>query len=444
VTIRARLRERRTLENPNIPLSSSNIVTYLGGGVRTLAGVDISEDSALRNMAVWRAVNLVAGTIAGFSIRTYRPRPGPPTPRGEREEIDVPLFQGEAYPDLSWFEWKEQTLGHLLLWGNSYSLKIRTEGGDRVVRLLPIEPARVSVKRGPSSAVNPSGKTFTITGMNLEPLTPAEVLHIPAFGYDGIRGLSPIQYARNAIGVGIAAEEVAAKMFDSGLLNAGYIQAETELTDEQAEQIKQRWRDKIAGVVRSYEVAVLANGLKYTPATIPPKDAQWLEARQFAVEEIARLYGVPADLLMDNSATGNTNVEDRATAFVKFGLQPWVDRLEDRMSHQLCPAGVIVEMDMENLLRGDSAVRSQNTANAVAAVGTLIRSGYDPAESLAAMGLPPITHLGLLPVTLQKEEVFEADAEAAKQEAEDPPAEDPAEDQTGEGEVSGGAADAVA
>lgn len=379
-------RYARSLENPSIPLSSASIIEYLGGGYRTLAGIDVSEDSSLRNMAVWRAVNLIAGTIAGFPLRTYRNRATPGSPKGQREEVELSLFQGDAYPDLSWFEWKEISLTHALVWGNSYSLKIPNEAGNRVARLLPIEPSRVTVERGPQSRLNPSGKRFRIEGMGGPPLTPGEILQVPGFGYDGLRGLSPIGYAKQAVGTAIAAEQVAAKLFDSGLLNGGFIQAERELTKPEADTIKQRWRETVAGVVRSYEVAILAQGLKYTPATIPPKEAQWIEARQFGIQEIARLFGVPADMLMDNSATGNTNVVDRATAFVKFGLQIWVDRFEERLTSHLCPAGTTVELSMDNLLRGDSQMRAAfYTAALNPQTGWMVRN-----EVRALEGLPPL------------------------------------------------------
>lgn len=414
---------RTSLERPSVPLSAANIVEYLGGGQRTLAGVEVSETTALRNMAVWRAVNLISGSIAGFPIQTFRDRQTPSSPKGQREEVTLPLFQGEAYPDLSWFEWLELTTAHLLLWGNSYSLKIRNEAGDKVARLMPIEPSSVSVKRGPQSRRNPSGKLFQVSGVGQEPLTPAEIMHIPGFGYDGLAGLSPISYARQAIGTAIAAEDVAAKLFDSGLLNGGFIQAERELTPAEAKAVKQSWREKVAGVVRSYEVAILSQGLKYIPATIPPKDAQWLEARQFGVEEIARLYGVPADLLMDNSATGNTNVEQRAAAFVKFGLNTWVNRLEHRMSWHLCPAGTTVTLDMSTLLRGDALTRAQVWASAKA-------TGWMTVDEIRAEeDLPPL-----------EEEPEDPAEEEPPAEEEEPPAEE-GPDEEGDDE---GTADAAA
>jgi HK97 family phage portal protein len=377
---------RRYLDRRAIPSSSATLANILGFGSRTLAGVEVSETTALRNMAVLRAVALNADTIAGFPIRTYRDRADSTSPAGIRNEVHLPLFQGEAYPDVTWFEWKELTLVHLLLWGNAYSLKVRNEGGDRVARVLPIHPGTVDVRRQDPRRTpgNPSGKEFRLAGQE-DWLSPAEVMHIPGLGYDGVKGLSPIGLARQAIGVAVAAEEVAAKLFDSGLLNGGVLEAQRDITEDEAKAAKQGWRDRVSGIVRTWEVAIVGSGFKYIPATIPPREAQWLEARQFGVQEVARLYGTPPDLLMDNSATGNTAADQRAQSLVKFGLQHWVDRLENRMSTHLCPAGTILQLEMGNLLRGDATGRSAYyTAALDPDKGWMTR-----AEVRAAENLPP-------------------------------------------------------
>lgn len=340
------LRSKRNLENPAIPISAASIVQYLGAGGRTPAGVDVSEESALRNVAVWRAVTLTSGTVASFPIHVFREM------NGFTEEIPSELFKDPMHPEVTWYEGIEFLTMSILTWGNAYALMVRNEAGDRVVRLLPIHPARVTVTRQRPTTFNPSGKLFEISGMG-EPLTSDEIMHIPGFSYDGLVGLSPIQVGKNAIGVGIAAEEVAASLFDSGLLNGGILQATTELTDEQAEQVKQRWRDKTKGLVRAYEIALLSAGFNYIPATIPPEDAQWLETRRFSVEEIARLFGVPPALLFEYGSTGNIEADKLGMQWVRFGLQGLVNRIEDRLSLHLLPRGQFCRFMLDSLLRGD-------------------------------------------------------------------------------------------
>lgn len=332
--------------------SHGRLIELLGGGTGTQAGVFVSDQGALRQMAVWRAVNLTAGTVAGLPIEVFRDMPD-----GVRQKLDPPLFKGEAFPDLGWPEFVETQLLHLLLTGNAYALKILNEAGTAVVRLLPLQPESVDVERGRQTPLNPSGKLFRIEGMD-EVLTPLEVLHVPGLSYDGLKGLSPIAHAREAVGASLAAERVAARMFDSGLLMGGILQAEVDLDDDQADEIKQRWRERTSGITQAHEIAIVSQGLSFQSTQMPPKDAQWLEARNYGVQEIARLYGVPADLLMENSATGNVNVEQRALFWVKFGLRHWVKRLESRYSAHLVPRGQKVKFNLDALLRGDTMTQA--------------------------------------------------------------------------------------
>lgn len=334
--------------------SHGKLIELLGAAPPTASGVTVSEQGALQQMAVWRAVQLIAGTVADLPLEVFRDRPD-----GEREKLAPSLFKGDPFPDMTWPEFMETQLVHLLLNGNAYALKVLNEAGTSVVRLLPIEPGSVEVLRGKQTPLNPSGKRFKIGDGQQETLTPNEVLHIPGLSYDGLAGMSPVAAARESIGTALAAENVAARMFDSGLKMGGIIQAEVDLSDEQAQEVKERWREKTAGLVRAHEVAIVSKGLSFQPTQLPPKDAQWLEARNFGVQEIARLYGVPADLLMENSATGNVNVEQRALYWVKFGLRHWVRRVESRYTQHLVPRGQFVELNMDGLLRGDSLTQAQ-------------------------------------------------------------------------------------
>jgi HK97 family phage portal protein len=342
----------RSVEGP-FPLTGGRILELLGG-TPVHAGVTVSEQSALGVTAVYRAVSIIAGSVAALPMRSFRDRDD------GREDLGAPWFEQEPYPDVSPFQYKELVLTDLLLWGNHYSLKVRSENGDRILRLLRIPPWQVSVKRERSTGLNPSGKLYSCAGAGA-PYTPWELLHVPGLGYDGLVGLSPISLARQAIGLAVAAEEYGARLFGSGALMSGILTTDQALPDEAtAEALKARWKAKIAGVARSHEVAVLDRGAKFEPVSINPEDAQMLATRQFSIQEIARLFGVPPFLLADSSGSTSwgSGLQTFGEMFVRFTLTTWLSRVEQRFSAHLLPRGQEARFVTDALLRGSATERA--------------------------------------------------------------------------------------
>lgn len=351
----ALLRALRT-SLPAQPLTAAAVLQYLGGGGRSASGVDVNPQTAMRHMAVLSAIELTAGTVASLPLKTYRDTVG-----GDgntvRVEVRNQLFLDPMHAelDITWFEGIEFIVSTIMRFGNSCSLIIRNEGGDRIVRLLPLPYEVVErIWRGPDPAGGRSPvKLIKIVGLE-EPLTSDEVLHIPGISWDGICGMSPIDAAREAIGIGLAAEEVAGRLYDSGLLHGGFLKALGPATEPQVALAKQRWKDKVGGLVRAYEVAVLSEGWDFVPNTIPPKDAQFIESRQFSVAEIARLYRMPPSLLFEYMGTGNVDAEKMGDQWVRFGLGQFLARIEDRLSLHLLPRGTFCEFDADGLMRGST------------------------------------------------------------------------------------------
>jgi HK97 family phage portal protein len=355
---------QRSLEGP-FPITGGRILELLGG-TPVHAGVTVSEESALGVTAVYRAVSIIAGSVAALPMRSFRDR------EDGRDDLGAPWFEVEPYPDVSPFQYKELVLTDLLLWGNHYSLKVRSENGDRILRLLRIPPWQVSVKRERSTGLNPSGKLYTCSGAGA-PYTPWELLHVPGLGYDGLVGLSPISLARQAIGLAVAAEEYGARLFGSGALMSGILTTDQALPDEAtAEALKARWKAKIAGVARSHEVAVLDRGAKFEPVSINPEDAQMLATRQFSIQEIARLFGVPPFLLADSSGSTSwgSGLQTFGEMFVRFTLTTWLSRVEQRFSAHLLPRGQEARFVTDALLRGSATERATyyQTMNAIGAL----------------------------------------------------------------------------
>lgn len=344
---------RATVENPAVPLTSGALAELLGGGMPLESGVTVTETNALRMPAVWRAVSVVANVSASLPLHTYTV--------GTKDRITVDLLD-DPHPELTRFELWRLVYVHRLLWGNAYLQKIRT-GAGTVAQLWPIRPDRVKVDREQPTQDSPGGKVFWVrddSGVRVR-LTSRDILHLPALGYDGVTGCSPIRAAAQGIGLGIAAEKSAAKLYGSGNMISGVLQTEQRLNPDQAAALKANWRAKMGGSQAAHDVAVLDSGASFNPVTMPYKDSQFLESRMFQVTEVSRMFGVPPFLLMstEKSTSWGTGLEQQAQGFVTWDLAPtWLTPTEQRVTKELLPKTVYAKYQLGGLLRGDSSARA--------------------------------------------------------------------------------------
>jgi len=340
-----------SIESPQVSISSAE-VGLLFGGETVSAGVQVTEEKALGLPAVFRAVNVVAGTIASLPIHAFRDSTtGARTPVASSHPAAKLL--ATPHPDMTQFELWETVLTHMILWGNAY-LWLRRDALGRVVELWPIHPSRM--RAGRTSDLK---KVYKLDGGDVE-LDDTRILHLPAFGYDGVCGVSPVRLAREGLGLAIAAEQYGAKLFGSGSLATGILQTDQRLTPDQADALQVRWRAKRSGLNSAHETIVLDAGAKWTQMSIPPGDAQFLESRSFQVSEIARMFGVPPHMLMDTEkvTSWGTGIEQQSIGFVVYTLRTWIIRIEQRLSRILSPQPVYAHITVEGLLRGDSAQRA--------------------------------------------------------------------------------------
>jgi HK97 family phage portal protein len=346
---------RANLSSPQVPISSATILDFIGAAPAAGAGVRVTEENSVGMPAIWRAVNVISGTCAALPLHAYRSKPGTDV----AEPINWQLLD-QVHPDLTNFELFELVYTHLALWGNAYLQKLRDQNG-RVAELWVIHPSRV--KAGRASDLS---KVYQVDGRFEDPLTDREILHIPGFGYDGVVGVSPIRAARNAVGLGMAAEEFGSRFFDNGSLAGGILQTEQRLDKGQADALKSRWRRKAQGLENAHDVVVLDSGAKFQQLTIPPDDAQFIETRKFQIDEVARLFGIPAHMLMevDRTTSWGTGIEQQTLGFVRFNLQTWLVRVEQRLS-TLLPRPQYVRYVVDGLLRSDTAGRYAAYATAL-------------------------------------------------------------------------------
>ena len=318
--------------------------------------------------AVYSCVRILAEAVAGLPLHLYRYTDD----GGKEKAIDHPLYlllHDEPNPEMSSFVFRETLMTHLLLWGNAYAQVIRNGKGE-VVGLYPLMPNKMSVDRDDngqlyytyqrSSDEAPMMKGTTVV------LQPSDVLHIPGLGFDGLMGYSPIAMAKNAIGLAIATEEYGAKFFANGAAPSGVLEHPGTIKDPN--RVREAWQSQFGGSSNSGKVAVLEEGMKYTPISISPEQAQFLETRKFQINEIARIFRVPPHMVGDLEKSSFSNIEQQSLEFVKYTLDPWVVRWEQSIQRRLLTPdekrGYFVKFNVEGLLRGDYASRMSGYATA--------------------------------------------------------------------------------
>lgn len=348
----------------------------LGGGYSFMwggssSGKVVNEHTAMQMTAVYSCVRILAEAIAGLPLFVYKYGDD-----GSKEKyLDHPLWHvlhDEPNPEMTSFVFRETMMNHLLLSGNAYAQIIRNARGE-VVALYPLMPNRMKVDRDSqgrlyyrytknsddSPEVGKAAQSDVI-------LAPSDVLHILGLGYDGLVGYSPIAMAKNAVGLAIAAEEYGAKFFANGAAPSGVLEHPGTIKDP--ERIRQSWQSTFGGSVNSNKIAVLEEGLKYTPIAISPEQAQFLETRKFQINEIARIFRVPPHMLADLEKSSFSNIEQQSLEFVKYTLDPWVVRWEQAMNRSLLldseKRDIFTKFNVDGLLRGDYASRMTGYATA--------------------------------------------------------------------------------
>ena len=279
------------------------------------------------------------------------------------------LLHDEPNPEMSSFVFRETLMTHLLLWGNAYAQIIRNGKGE-VMALYPLMPNKMSVERDENGQLY---YTYTRSAEEAKTaetgrviLLPKDVLHIPGLGFDGLVGYSPIAMAKNAIGLAIATEEYGAKFFANGAAPSGVLEHPGTIKDPQ--RVREAWQSQFGGSSNSGKIAVLEEGMKYTPISISPEQAQFLETRKFQINEIARIFRVPPHMVGDLEKSSFSNIEQQSLEFVKYTLDPWVVRWEQSIARSLLSENekkqYFVKFNLEGLLRGDYASRMNGYATA--------------------------------------------------------------------------------
>lgn len=336
--------------------------TVWGQGGANYAGESVTVDRALGLIPVFAAVQVIASSISVMPCHVYRR-----LDRGRDRASDTwqyRLLHDAPNPEMAPGQFFETLLAHMLLWGNAYLEKVPVTiaGIEQVAELWPIQPNRVNVDRRKTD----QEKVFEVDG---EPrsFTQQTILHIPALGYDGTRGLSPIGVARQQLGVDLARQKYVGGIYRRGPGLGGVIErpfTAPQWGKDAKASFKEQWSGLYEGGDRAGGTPVLEDGMTFHQVGMPLKDQQFVEQERLTTTQIATLYNMPASRI--NGATGDSltygNREQDALEFVTFTCLPWMNRVSQGLwrdpvmfpSRRFYPGFL-----PEALLQGDAKSRAE-------------------------------------------------------------------------------------
>lgn len=405
----------------------------------TEAGTIVDEDTALKVGAFYACVLLISDTISTLPLDTFFRQQGARRPFRPRpswvERPDVELLRTEHY---------QQVLVSLLLDGNSFTRIFRDNNGD-IANLVTVDPTRVEIARDPRT----QEVVYRLNGQHGVVVMAQDMIHITEIRRPGhMRGTSRVHELKDNIGLAAALQSFAARFFGQGAVTAGVIEVPNALTKEQATNLVDSFAQKHSGFRKAHRPGLLTGGAKFVKTGSAPDEAQMLESRKLAIEEMARIFRVPPHMIgiTTPGAMSYASVEQNNINFVTHTLRPYIAKIEDAYS-RLLPGGAFIKFNVDGLLRGDFVTRMQGytsglqtgmysindvrtledlpptdggdahrvslahidlgaanlaeTQIRVTAAMKLIQAGFDPHSALSALDLPDIDHTGLPTIQLQ-------------------------------------------
>jgi HK97 family phage portal protein len=343
-----------------LSLSGGNLkdprLNELFGGASTDSGISVTPDTAMTYSAVYAAVRCIAESVSSLPLNYYERLPGGGKMHAKANPLHT-LLHDEPNPEMSSLQWREASMAHLLLHGNSYSEIVRDLEGN-VVELWPIDPTIVTPKRTESGELYYDlhrGKAF---------ITAGNMLHIPGLSFDGISGMSVIGLARQSLGLSMAIEQFGAGYFGRGARPGGVLTFPGQLSPEARQNLRRSFEELHAGGANSHRVALLEAGLKWEAIGVPPDDSQFLQSREFQIIEVARWFNLPPNKLKDLSKTSYNSLEQMEISFVVDTLRPWLVRWEQQLNRKIIrpkdKGSFFFEFNVDGKLRGEIAARYQS------------------------------------------------------------------------------------
>ena len=377
-------------------LSADDLAERLGLLANSYAGKAVTEASARQVAAVYACVALISGAVASLPLPIYK--------RTETGSIvvDHPYFwliNEEPNDDMSAAAFWEYIVEGMLFHGDGFAEIVRPfRGSTKMIGLRALHPLRVQPFRRAEDGkllyvVNPDYRFDPQRSIPYK-VDPADMLHFTGPGFNGLRSVSPITYAaRQAIGTSMAAEEYSGKFFSSGARPDIVLEAPGKLDAEQVKLLRSTWTSRYGGTEGATAgPVVLSGGLKMAQFSLTAEDSQLIATRQFQIEEIARIFGVPPHMIghTDKTTSWGAGVENMGRGFVKFSLRRHLNKIEQELNRKLWPIReqFFIKYNVADLERGD--LKTENEALRIA-LGRAGEPGWmTQNEVRASKNLPPV------------------------------------------------------
>ena len=415
----------------------------------SLSATVVNSETALQVNAVYSAVSLISDTLSTLPIDAYIRRNGARYPLRPR-----PVWVTKPDVDTTKEAFYGALIVSLLIDGNAFIRKYRNKQGN-VINMVILNPIDVEIRR------SGLGRVLYIVKGEEKALTNDEITFIPDVVRPGyLRGISRVEALKENFGLALALEKYAAKFFGSGTQTSGVIEVPGNLTGEQAKTMQDAFDSRHKGWHKAHKTAIISGGAIYKPTNVPNDQAQFLDSRRMAVEDVARAFNVPPHLLGLPGTNTYSSVEQNNIAFVTHTLRPIAQKIEgaltDLLSQETGLEAAFIKISLDGLLRADITARTAAYSTMLQAgvytindvrtfedlrpiddpsadtvrvplanvnlnaadlssmrervdmAQRLIQVGFEPDDVMAKLELPAINHTGKDSVQLQAEEVTNA------------------------------------
>lgn len=351
-------------------LDDPALLDYLRGGHTSAAGIEVTVERAMKNPAVFRSVSLIAQTVGSMPTHVID--------KATKEKArDHPLFKVLHRRPNEWqtaYDFKTLMQHQALVKGDGYARIIRSRNfqarRDTVIGLVPLDADRVTPIQNPDWTV--SYRYQPAKGASVL-FVPSDIFHLRSMSADGIRGMSLVRQAADAIGLAIAAELALGRLYKHGSFVNGYLAHPKSLSEDAVIRLRQNWDSRFTGADNAGRTPVFEEGLEYKGLGTTAKDAQSNETRGRQLEEIARIFGVPRPLLMIDETSWGSGIDALGQFFVRYGLNPWFEAWQQAAERSLLTDDEAdkyeIKFNAGALLRGSMKDQADFFAKALGAGG---------------------------------------------------------------------------